>query len=302
MEWIVEEKGRLDHFLVEKFDGASRSKVTRWIESGRVTVNGEIPTKSGLELRPGWVVVSDPLEESKPHAIEPVRYELDIRYEDEHFLVVNKPRGMSVHPSAKDPDTTLVHALLGRGSELSTHAGDVRPGIVHRLDKPTTGLLLVAKSDAIHAALSDQIKRRLVDRIYVAVTRGEPTLEEFTIDAPLARNPARPLQMAIRQDGKRAVTHVRVLQRLEAGTLVACKLETGRTHQIRIHLSHFGYSVLGDQMYSQQPYDRGNLQLHATYLALAHPVTSERLEIFCPPPEDFAGYTFVTKDRLVPWN
>jgi 23S rRNA pseudouridine1911/1915/1917 synthase len=196
----------------------------------------------------------------------------------------------------------LVHALLARGHDLSGHAGAYRPGIVHRLDKDTTGLLVVAKSDAIHAALSEQIKKREIERRYVAVVRNEPTLNRFIIDAPIGRDPRHPILRAVRADGKAAVTHVKVLRRVERGALLACKLETGRTHQIRVHLAHFGYEVWGDRLYAQTPYNKPPLQLHAAFLKFQHPASGAQIACFSSPPDDFIEHDLVESGEVTDWT
>lgn len=264
-------------------------------------VNDSVVTKSGFELRPGDFVESVEIAETAPHSLDPIPMDLDVVYEDEDLLVVNKPRGISVHPGAGKKEPTLVNGLLARGQGLSAGSLSFRPGIVHRLDKDTTGLIMVAKTDASHAALADQIKRRSVDRHYVAVIRTSPEQDLFTIDAPLARDPAFPLRMKVVADGRHAVTHVKVLRRLDRGALTLCKLETGRTHQIRVHLAHYGYEVLGDRIYARPPWDAGPLQLHAAFLAFEHPSNRHRIELFVRPPNDFASHDSVTEAEVKTW-
>lgn len=301
MEWVVEDKGRLDQFLVAKLAGPTRSRVAKHISDGRVRVNSTSVSKAGYELHRGDVVETEAIAESTPHSLDPVHMDLSVPYEDDDVLVVNKPRGLNVHPGSGKPEPTLVHGLLARGQGLSTGSFNFRPGIVHRLDKDTTGLMMVAKNDRAHTVLSQQIKDRTVDRHYVAVARQSPSQEVFTIDAPLGRDPSFPLRMKVVENGRRAVTHVRILRRLDRGTLVLCKLETGRTHQIRVHLAHYGYEVIGDRIYASPPWNAGPLQLHATYLAFDLPSSNKRLSMFVEPPADFIGRDFVTESEVESW-
>ncbi len=302
LKWEVTEKGRLDLFLHQVLVQVSRSKLRAHIERGAVIVNGEVKTKSGTILKPGDVVISEPPEETAPQPLSPVPMELDVRYEDDSILVVNKPRGLPVHPANTLTGATLVHGLLARGTALSEGSAEFRPGIVHRLDKETTGLLIVAKTDSAHADLAGQIQRREVERRYVAVVAGSFTEPQYTIDAPLARDPRDPLRRAVVEGGKSARTHVRLLETLEAGSLVSCRLESGRTHQIRVHLAHFGWPVLGDAIYAPRRWQDGPLQLHAVFLRLRHPKSGEDLAIFASPPPDFIGYDRVSEEQVTSWH
>lgn len=299
---VAEGKERLDHFLSRHFPGHSRAKVSKHIESGAVTVNGEVVTKSGFQIKEGWEISSAEIVETAPHALEPVAMELDVRYEDDELLVVNKPRGLAVHPANTLTGTTLVHGLLARSHGLSDMAGDFRPGIVHRLDKETTGLIIVAKTDAAHAGLSAQIQARTVQRRYVAVIHGELPDPRFTIDAPLGRHPRSPLMRAVVSNGKVARTHIQSLRRMNEGLMVACRLETGRTHQIRVHLAHFGWPVLGDELYAPIKFKAGPMQLHAASLRFMHPSSGKEIAIFCQPPGDFFGHDLVTESEVNDWE
>lgn len=302
MNMVAEGKERLDHFLSRHFPGHSRAKLSKHIESGAVQVNGEVVTKSGFQLKEGWEVLTAVIEETPPHVLEPVEMELDVRYEDNELLVVNKPRGLAVHPANTLTGTTLVHGLLARSHGLSDLGGDFRPGIVHRLDKETTGLIIIAKTDAAHAGLGAQIQARTVQRRYVAVIHGELPDPRFTIDAPLGRNPRNPLMRAVVSDGKAARTHIQSLHRMNEGLMVACRLETGRTHQIRVHLAHFGWPVLGDDLYAPIKFRPGPMQLHAASLRFQHPSTGEEIAIFCQPPADFFGFDLVTESEVNDWE
>jgi len=293
---------RLDKFLARKLEGHTRSRLQRLISDGLVTVQGEPAGKSGIELREGWVVELGDVPESAPHDLEPVDIPLDVRYEDDDLLILNKPRGLMTHPAPSSKSPSLVHALLARSHSLSQGSAPYRPGIVHRLDKETTGLMVVAKTDAAHAGLARQIADRTAVRVYLAVVKGEPLEERFTIEANLGRHPTRPLLMAVRTQGKRAVTHVRVLQRQGDMSLVACKLDTGRTHQIRVHLSSCHMPVFGDALYSSKDMPTGPLQLHAALLAVTQPTTGERITVTCDPPPEFMIPWTVDPEELLAWN
>lgn len=299
---MVEDKERLDKFLCRQFPEVSRAKVAQHIAGGGVRVDGVVAGKAGTQIKPGMRVVSDAITESEPHRLEPVAMELDIRYEDSDLLVVNKARGLAVHPANSQTGATLVHGLLARSHGLSEIAGAYRPGIVHRLDKETTGLLIVAKNDAAHAALSEQIQRRAIQRRYVAVIDGELPNTRFTIDAPLGRHPKNPLMRAVVQNGKSARTHIQEIKRLPQGLLVSCRLESGRTHQIRVHLAHFGWPVVGDDIYAPIKLRSGAMQLHAASLQFSHPVKDQMISLFAEPPEDFFGREFVTQEVVNGWE
>ncbi|QYK53937.1 MAG: RluA family pseudouridine synthase [Fimbriimonadaceae bacterium] len=302
MNMVADGKERLDHFLSRHFPGHSRAKISKHIESGAVSVNGEVITKSGFQLKDGNEVSTEEILETAPHALEPVEMDLDVRFEDDELLVVNKPRGLAVHPANTLTGTTLVHGLLARSHGLSGSAGDFRPGIVHRLDKETTGLIIVAKTDAAHAGLSAQIQARTVQRRYVAVINGDLPDPRFTIDAPLGRHPRNPLMRAVVSDGKSARTHIQSLRQMNEGLMVACRLETGRTHQIRVHLAHFGWPVLGDDLYAPEKLKSGPMQLHAASLTFQHPSNGKEIALFCPPPDDFYGNDLVTESEVNDWE
>lgn len=269
---------RLDSFLSQKAEELSRAAAQKLIESGLVCVNGKAASKS---LK---VVFGDEIEYSLPEALpsEAIAQDipLDVVYEDNCMLVVNKPKGMVVHPAAGNADGTLVNALLShcKGS-LSGIGGVLRPGIVHRIDKDTGGLLLVAKNDFAHRSLSEQIKEHTAHRIYEAVVIGTPKNEEWTIDAPIGRHPVHRKKMAVISDGKPAVTHYKVIERFNGYSLVRFKLETGRTHQIRVHMAHIGHPILGDEVYGgvrkELPCEGQTLQ--AVEISFDHPETNERM-------------------------
>ncbi|MCH8979190.1 MAG: RluA family pseudouridine synthase [Armatimonadetes bacterium] len=292
---------RLDRFVARKMPDYSRTRIVQAIKQGEVKVEGKVITKPSHELKPDQIIEVGKIPEPEPHNLEPADIPLDVRYEDDYMLVVNKPRGMSSHPAPGLAPTTLVNALLFRSHDLSQAAGEFRPGIVHRLDKATTGLMLVAKNDFAHRKLADQIKEKTAERRYFAIVKGTPEHKVFKIDAPIGRHPGIPTLMAVRDTGKQAVTHVKTITRLEQGTLVACRLETGRTHQIRVHLSSFGHPIKGDPQYSKLPWSSGPLQLHAAYLSFDHPDTGARLTVYAEPPHDFVGRDDSTREDVENW-
>ncbi len=307
MPLTAEGKERLDRFVARKMPEHSRTRVVQAIREGQVSVEGEVVTKPSHELKPGQQVNVHSVPESEPHNLEPADIPLDVRFEDDHVLVVNKPRGMASHPAPGLGPSTLVNALLSRSHALSTHAGDWRPGIVHRLDKDTTGLMIVAKNDHAHRVLAEQIKSKTAERIYVAVVFGVPEHDRFTINAPIGRNPGIPSLMTVKQGGREAVTHVRVIPNEPEQSrenlnmsLVCCRLETGRTHQIRVHLSSMGHPVKGDRQYSKKPWSEGPMQLHATLLSFDHPSTGERISVYAEPPPDFERR--VEKEQVERWE
>ena len=281
-EWIAapEDAGaRLDAFLAGKME-KTRSSVQKLIEEENVRLNGA-PAAKNARLREG-----DRVEATEPPPevldVKPQNIPLDIVYEDQDLLVVNKPKGMVVHPAAGNPDGTLVNALLFHcGDSLSGINGVVRPGIVHRIDKDTSGLLIVAKNDRAHQSLAEQIAVHSFTRIYNAVVYGIVKEEEGTVSAPIGRHPTDRKRMAVLSSGGReAVTHYRVLERFPGFTLVECRLETGRTHQIRVHMAHIGHPVAGDPVYGPKKCitELQGQCLHARVIGFIHPATGEYLE------------------------
>jgi len=281
---------RLDVFLAEELEDATRSAVQKWIEAGLVLVDGGVK-KANYKLRPGDEVDVTPPE---PEAIDalPEDIPLDVLYEDEWLIVVNKPRGMVVHPSAGHMTGTLVNALLHHcGASLSGINGALRPGIVHRIDKDTSGVLVAAKNDAAHAALSAQMAAHSVTRRYEAIVHGR-VREDGTVDKPLARHPKERKKMAVVQGGRQAVTHYTVLGAYRGFTHIEARLETGRTHQIRVHMAEIGHPLLGDIVYGRdkQPHGANAGQaLHARTLGFAHPADGRYVEFSAPPDAYFAG-------------
>ena len=280
---------RLDKALSDYLDGVSRSYLQKLIKEGYVTVNDR-PEKASFKLNvQDRVMVTLPDEE--PVDILPEDIPLDILYEDPELLVVNKPKGMVVHPSAGHSSGTLVNALLYHCSgQLSGINGVQRPGIVHRIDKDTTGALVVCKTDLAHQSLAAQLKEHSITRRYRAVVHHNIREDEGTVDAPIGRHPVDRKKMAVNyRNGKRAVTHYRVLERFGDYTYIECRLETGRTHQIRVHMSHIGHPLLGDEIYGPAKclFRLQGQCLHAMVLGFLHPVTGEYLEFTAPLPEYF---------------
>ena len=283
---------RFDTVLFELFpeEVASRSRAQKLIDDGNALLNGK-QAKSGTKAKPGDKIILT-LPEAEEWIAEPEDIPLDVVYEDSDLIVVNKPRGMVVHPAAGNRTGTLVNALMFHCQDLSGIGGVLRPGIVHRIDKDTTGLLAVAKNDKTHIALSKQLKDREMHRIYMAVAEGAVKPEEGVIDAPIGRSPKDRKKMAVTASGRKAVTNYRVLYTSREGSgdtlsLLGLSLDTGRTHQIRVHLKHIGHPVAGDPVYGIRK-TRGmtGQALHAGILMFTHPGTGEKMRFSCPPPDD----------------
>jgi 23S rRNA pseudouridine1911/1915/1917 synthase len=292
---------RLDAWLVARIDGVSRSQIGRAIEAGRVTRNGEPPAKAGVKVRADDQIH---FEHEPVRSVLPIAQDLPLGviYLDEWLAVVNKPPAMVVHPSAGHPDGTMVNALLHHVGRLSEGSQQERPGIVHRLDKDTTGLLVVARDAVTHRALSEALARREVRRSYITVALGRRMEGQGTIETLYGRHPRERLKMSGQVAvGKRACTHWRVLAQSQALVLLEVRLDTGRTHQIRVHLSEAGHPVVGDELYGRQPprggggrlaFEHGAVRkmprqaLHAAVLAFKHPVTGEDCRFSAPLPDD----------------
>lgn len=277
--------GRIDKVLAHQFNQFSRSHLQKWIEDGNVRVNGQ-PVKPKYKLSVGDQVVIEP-EAPQKVDLTPEKIPLDIVYEDDDVIVVNKPQGMVVHPAPGHPDHTLVNALLYH-SPLSTINGEFRPGIVHRIDKDTSGLLMVAKNDLAHRSLAAQLKAKTNQREYVALVHGVIKQDAGTINAPIGRSKKDRKKQAVVSDGRHAVTHFKVLHRFRHYTLVSCRLETGRTHQIRVHMKSIGHPLAGDPLYGPRKTLPGRGQyLHARLLGFKHPRTGKELVFTAPLPEYF---------------
>jgi 23S rRNA pseudouridine1911/1915/1917 synthase len=282
-----ENKGdRLDKVLSSVNQEWSRSQVQLWMQEGNVLVNGQ-KVKSSYKCSIGDVIeISIPEPEELDVVPEPM--DLEIFYEDSDCLVVNKPKGMVVHPAPGHTTGTLVNGLMAHCKDLSGINGVLRPGIVHRIDKDTSGLLMVAKNDLAHESLVNQLVAKTVTRKYRAVVHGVIPHDYGTIDAPLARDPKDRQSMTVVDNGKHAVTHFQVIERFKDFTFVECQLETGRTHQIRVHMKYIGYPLAGDPKYGpRKTLDLGGQALHAGILGFNHPRTNEYLEFEAPLPEYF---------------
>jgi 23S rRNA pseudouridine1911/1915/1917 synthase len=288
---------RLDRFIAGAGHGWSRSQATRWIEDGHVTRNGR-PAKPSALVQPGDVV------EVTPPPVQPTEVlaqdiPLDVLFEDSHIVVINKPVGLVIHPAAGNPDGTLVNALLAHCDDLSGIGGVERPGIVHRLDKDTSGVMIVAKNDAAHRALELSFRWRTTDKRYLAVVYGIPKAAEGVVDAPIARHPTDRKRMAVVPGGRPSRTLWWVRERFPGAALVECRLVTGRTHQVRVHMAHIGHALVGDQTYAGKQWR--NLDdpalaaacrsfprqaLHAWRLTLTHPASGEPMTFEAPLPAD----------------
>ena len=283
------DSGRLDAWLAGQCPTLSRSALQNLIEQGLVTCGGA-PVNKKDKVVPGKIYAID-LPDPQPIEARPQNIPLDIVYEDDDLLVVNKPKGMVVHPAPGNPDGTLVNALLYHcAGQLSGIGGAIRPGIVHRLDKDTSGVMVAAKNDAAHLDLAEQIRTKAAHRIYRAIVCGNIREEAGVIKGDIGRHPTDRKKMAIvHEHGKPAVTHFRVLERFGDYTLVECRLETGRTHQIRVHMASIGHPVLGDPKYGPRkacPFAIKGQALHSLQLTLTHPRTREVMTFTAPLPED----------------
>ena len=284
------EERRLDAFLAEAAPGVSRSAAAKLIESGNVLVDGKAAAKS-RRLAGGETIA---LTLPEPEPIDAIAQDipLDVVYEDADVIVVNKPSGLVVHPAPGHPDGTLVNALLHHcGDSLSGVGGALRPGIVHRIDRDTSGLILAAKNDAAHRSLAAQLKDHSLARTYECVAVGSFREDSGTVDAPIARDPRDRKRMAVVPGGREAVTHWEAVARYPGCTHLRCRLETGRTHQIRVHLAHIGHPILGDTVYgAKKPVPGLTGQcLHASELRFLHPRTGEAVELRCPLPDEFTA-------------
>ena len=292
--WNVEKKDdsvRLDRFLQEKYADYTRSFLQKMIDRGNISINNNVVTKSGTKIKYNDEVS---VQIVRPQLLEvsPENIPLDILYEDEDVILINKPKGMVVHPAAGHTSGTIVNALLYHcGDSLSGINGVIRPGIVHRIDMDTTGVIIACKNDASHNSIAEQLKLHSVTRRYYAIVNGVLKEDEGIIDAPIGRDPNNRKRMAVNhKNGKNAVTHYKVLERFDKYTWIECRLETGRTHQIRVHMASIGHPLLGDSLYgpSKCPYQLQGQTLHAYVLGFIHPRTKEYMEFQAPLPEYFA--------------
>lgn len=290
-EYIVtspEEEIRIDKLLSRLNRGYTRSQVKTWFKQDLIRVNGKA-------VKPNYTCqIEDKIEwdfpDEKAVEIQPKDIPLDILYEDQDIMIINKQSGLVVHPAAGHQDDTLVSALLYHSNELSTINGSSRPGIVHRIDKDTSGLLVIAKHDTAHKRLAEQLKERKIKRLYKAIVHGDIPHDYGTIDAPIGRSGNNRQLMAVVENGKAAKTHFEVIERLNGKySYIQCSLETGRTHQIRVHMKYIGYPIVGDPKYGQRKSEDVNGQaLHAFRLELEHPITGKWLTFEAPLPRKFA--------------
>ena len=289
MKYIVEESGkRLDAYITSIDSEITRTAAQRLIEQGNILVNGE-KKKTAYKVSNGDVITIEK-EEPKEIELKAQNIPIDIIYEDDDIIVVNKPKGMVVHPANGNPDGTLVNAIMAICKDsLSGIGGEIRPGIVHRLDKDTSGLLIVAKNDKAHINMSEQIKNHEVKKTYIALVRGVVKENEATIDMPIGRSTSDRKKMAVIKTGRNAVTHIKVLKRYNKYTLLQVNIETGRTHQIRVHLSYIGYPIIGDSTYSNGKNEFGVIGqcLHAKCLEFKHPITGAEMKLEAPLPKYF---------------
>jgi len=279
---------RIDTFLGKAIDNVSRSYIQKLIKDGHVQINGQTLKKKNVRLDED-MEVSIHVPEPEILKVEPEDIPVEVVYEDECLMIVNKPQGMVVHPAPGNYSGTLVNALMYHAENLSSINGVIRPGIVHRIDKDTSGVLMIAKDNQAHNSLAAQLKEKTTKRVYVAVVHGRMGKDEGTVHAPIARHPKDRLRMAVVQGGKDAVTHYKVIQRFKNYTLVELRLETGRTHQIRVHMTHIGHPLLGDPVYGKK---QGKIKyegqmLHAKMLGFEHPRTGEYMEFDSELPEYF---------------
>ena len=279
---------RIDAWISGQMEDMTRSAVQRLLEEGRITCNGKVPAKN-YKLN-GTETLEISLPDPVPVDVVPQNIPLDVVYEDEDVIVVNKPKGLVVHPAPGHPDGTLVNALLYHcGDSLSGVGGELRPGIVHRIDRDTSGLIIAAKNDFAHHKLAAQLQDHSLARVYHCIVTGNLKEDSGTVDAPIGRHPVDRKKMAVVADGRNAVTHWRVLERFSGFTYVECRLETGRTHQIRVHMAHTGHPILGDTVYGNKkpvPGLQGQC-LHAVGLRFLHPRTGKLVELGCFLTEEF---------------
>ena len=287
-----EEKNRLDSYIASKGLELSRSMIKKLLEDGKITVNGEI-TKASYKVQLNDKIEID-IEKPKEVKLEAQEIPLDVIYEDNDILVVNKQKGLVVHPGNGNLDGTLANAVMAHCKDsLSGIGGELRPGIVHRLDKDTSGLLIIAKNDKAHIKMSEQIKDRKVKKTYIALVRGIISENEATINMPIGRSTKDRKKMAVTKNGKEAITHFKVLNRFTTNkasyTLLEVKIDTGRTHQIRVHMAEIGHPVIGDTVYSNGKNEFGVVGqcLHAEKLEFTHPITEKKMKLEAPLPEYF---------------
>ena len=290
-QFIVEkeyENIRLDKLIANKYSDLSRTNIQKLIDDNKITVNNKVQKASYKVMEKDEIKIEE--IEAKTIDLKPQNIPLDIIYEDDDIIVINKQKGLVVHPANGNPDGTLVNAIMAICKDsLSGIGGEIRPGIVHRLDKDTSGLIIVAKNDKAHINLSEQIKNREVKKTYIALVRGVIKENEATINMPIARSTKDRKKMAVSKDGKNAITHFKVLKRYDKYTLIEVNIETGRTHQIRVHMSQIGYPIVGDNVYSngKNPFGVVGQMLYSAKLTFRHPITNKEMNLEAPLPEYF---------------
>lgn len=298
----INEKIRLDAYISKEIEDLSRSMIQKLLEEDKINVNGKIE-KPSYKVQEGDIIEVS-IEKPKEVKIEAQDIPLDIIYEDNDILVVNKQKGLVVHPANGNPDGTLVNAIMAHCKDsLSGIGGELRPGIVHRLDKDTSGLLIIAKNDKAHIQVSEQIKNREVKKTYIALVRGTIAEDEATINMPIGRSTKDRKKMAVTKNGKEAVTHFKVLNRYTTNkgsyTLLEIKIDTGRTHQIRVHMAEIGHPVIGDSVYSNGKNEFGveGQCLHAKRLEFVHPITGKEMKLEAPLPKYFQNIIAQLENR-----
>ena len=290
-QFIVEkeyENIRLDKLIANKYSDLSRTNIQKLIDDNKITVNNKVQKASYKVMEKDEIKIEE--IEAKTIDLKPQNIPLDIIYEDDDIIIINKQKGLVVHPANGNPDGTLVNAIMAICKDsLSGIGGEIRPGIVHRLDKDTSGLIIVAKNDKAHINLSEQIKNREVKKTYIALVRGVIKENEATINMPIARSTKDRKKMAVSKDGKNAITHFKVLKRYDKYTLIEVNIKTGRTHQIRVHMSQIGYPIVGDNVYSngKNPFGVVGQMLHSAKLTFRHPITNKEMNLEAPLPEYF---------------
>lgn len=286
---VVDENCRLDKYVAEQRRDLSRAIIQKMITDEEILVNGK-KTKNSYKVNLGDIITIKKVEPKENTYLKPQKMDLDVIYEDDDIIIVNKQKGLVVHPGNGNPDGTLANAILERCKDsLSGIGGTIRPGIVHRIDKDTSGLVIIAKNDNAHLKISKQIQERKVSKTYIALVRGVIKENEATINMPIGRSTKDRKKMAVAKNGKEAITHFKVLKRYEGYTLLEVKIETGRTHQIRVHLAQIGYPIVGDEVYSngKNPFGVKGQMLHAAKLEFVHPTTNKQVTYEAPLPEYF---------------
>ncbi|MBP3708398.1 MAG: RluA family pseudouridine synthase [Clostridia bacterium] len=298
---IVDENDniRLDSYISKKNTDLSRGAIQRLLEEGNIMVN-DVVKKNSYKVKSGDIIQIN-IPEVRDTKIEAQDIPVNIVYEDSDIIVVNKPKGLVVHPANGNPDGTLVNAIMNICKDsLSGIGGEKRPGIVHRLDKDTSGLLIIAKNDKAHISMSEQIKNRQVNKRYIALVRGIIQEDEATINMPIARSKKDRKKMAVDKDGREAITHFKVLKRYDKYTLVELKIDTGRTHQIRVHMAEIGHPVVGDEVYSngKNEFNIKGQMLHAKSLDFKHPITEKKMHLEAEVPQYFTDVIKICDNRM----